>query len=760
MDRRIALILLLLGSMLFSSCARDPNVAKQKYLQSGQRYYDRGEYGRAGIQFRKALQIDHRYAEAYYRLALADIKLQLWPDVIRALDQATVLDPTNVPAHLKLAELELTGQRWEDARQQVGEVLKLNPNNLDAYILSGQIEFRSGHVPEALQAFKQAVHLAPNDRRAQSGLAEVNVVLRQYPEAEAYYKRAIELDPSLLATYLNLSELYNIQNQPDSAIRVLRQAISANPKMGAAYMALASFYLGRGDASGIDSVFHEFRAATGNSADALLAIGDFYLKIGNSSQAKQVVEEVVNRDAKNDNAAKLLVKAELNLREWDAAEKLNNELMARSPKDPDCRLYAAQLLLARGKKTEAVTKLQALVTDAPDMAAAHFVLAMAYNQTGDTERAVESLKDSIAKDSDFLPGYLALADFYLQKQDGKTAISYADQALRRDPRSLVGRIDHANAQLVMGDFRHGAEEFTALANVDPHSPIFQERLGYIAMRQKSYPEAEHRFNSALELKPDFLPALRGLAELYSSQKQPDKAIARIQEQLQKLPAQSDFYELLGDIYFANRQWDAAEEAFRSAIAKNANAYMAHAQLARLYTREQKLPEALAEAQTITRENPENLSGYMILGNIYELTGSVDQARATYEQVIQRDPNFAPALNNLAWIYCEHGGDLDLSLSLAQRAKQNQPSNPEISDTLAWVEYRKGLYQEAATLLREALHQVPDSSLFEYHLGMVLVKTGKESDAKPILARALNSNLSPTDAAQARSALQKLGSHHM
>jgi tetratricopeptide (TPR) repeat protein len=280
------------------------------------------------------------------------------------------------------------------------------------------------------------------------------------------------------------------------------------------------------------------------------------------------------------------------------------------------------------------------------------------------------------------------------------------------------------------------------------------------MRQKSYPEAEHRFNSALELKPDFLPALRGLVELYSSQKQPDKAIARIQEQLQKLPAQSDFYELLGDIYFANRQWDAAEEAFRSAIAKNANAYMAHAQLARLYTREQKLPEALAEAQTITRENPENLSGYMILGNIYELTGSVDQARATYEQVIQRDPNFAPALNNLAWIYCEHGGDLDLSLSLAQRAKQNQPSNPEISDTLAWVEYRKGLYQEAATLLREALHQVPDSSLFEYHLGMVLVKTGKESDAKPILARALNSNLSPTDAAQARSALQKLGSHHM
>jgi tetratricopeptide (TPR) repeat protein len=760
MDRRIGLILLALAAMLFSSCSRDPNVAKQRYLQSGQRYYDRGEYGRASIQFRKALQIDHRYAEAYYRLALADIKLQLWPDVIRALDQATALDPSNVPAHLKLAELELTGQRWEDARQQVGAVLKLNPNNLDAYILSGQIEFRSGHVPEALEAFKQAEHLAPNDHRAQSGLAEVNVVLRRYPEAEAYYKRAIELDPSLLATYLNLSELYNIQNQPDSAIRVLRQAISANPRMGAAYMALATFYLGRGDTNGIDAIFQEFRAATSNSADALLAIGNFYLNIGDSSKAKQVVEQLVDRDPKNDDAGKLLVKAELNLQQWDAAENLNNELMGRSAKDPDCRLASAQLLLARGKKSEAVSKLQALVTDAPEMAAARFVLAMAYNQTGDSERAVESLKDSVAKNGDFLPGYLALADYYLQKQDGKTAISYADEALRRDPRSLVGRIDHANAQLVMGDLRHGQEEFTALANLDPRSPIFQERLGYIAMRQKTYPEAERRFNSALELKPDFIPALRGLVELYTSQKQPDKAIARIQQQIEKLPTQSDFYELLGDTYVAKRQWNAAEQAFRSAIAQNTNAYIAHAQLARLYSREQKFPEALAEAQIITRENPDNLSGYMILGNIYERTGSVDQARVTYEQVIQRDPNFAPALNNLAWIYCEHGGDLDLSLSLAQRAKQNQPSDPEISDTLAWVEYRKGLYREAATLLRDALHQAPDSSLFEYHLGMVLVKTGKESDARPILARALSSNLSPTDAAEARSTLQKLGSHHM
>ncbi|MGA8213710.1 MAG: tetratricopeptide repeat protein [Candidatus Sulfotelmatobacter sp.] len=753
MNSRIRLVVSIVGLLLLCSCSHDPNVAKQKYLQSGQRYFDKGEYGRASIQFRKALQIDRQYAEAYYRLGLTDIKLQLWPDAVHLLDQATTLDPNNVPAHLRLGELELSARQWEDARQQAGAALKLDPNNVDAYVLSGQVEFRSSHFPEAVRAFQQAERLAPKDSRVQAGLGEVNVVLQQYPQAEAHYLRAIELDPSFVPTYLNLAELYRMENQPDSTVRVLRQAMSANPKVATGYMALATFYLGRGEKAGIDSVFHEFRTANGDSTEALLSISDFYLKTDESAQAKKVIEEILIRDPKNDDARKLLVMAELKLRNWDAAENVNSELLAHYPKDPECRLASAQLLLARGKTADAVATLQALVSDVPDMAMAHFVLAMAYRQTGNAPRAIESLKDSVAHDGDFLPGYLALADFYLQKQDGKTAISYADEALRRNPRSVVGRIDHANAQLLLGDLAHALEEFTLLEASDPKSPILQERHGYIAMRQKNFAQAEQRFNNALEKQADFLPAMRDLVELYSTQKQPEKAIARLQQQLQKAPAQSDFYELLGNTYIATQQWGAAEQAFRSAIDQNQNAYLAHSQLARLYARDQKFPQALAEAQTLTHGMPEILSGYIILGSIYEQKGAVDQARATYEQAIQRDPNFAPALNNLAWIYCEHGGNLDLALSLAQRAKQNQPDDPEVSDTLAWIEYRKGLYGEAAGLLRDALRQVPDSSLFQYHLGMVLLKTGKESEAKPILARALSSNLSPTDAAEARSALQ-------
>jgi Tfp pilus assembly protein PilF len=56
------------------SCNRDPNYLKQKYLQSGIKYYDGGRYKEASIMFRKSIEADRKFGPAYYRLALTDLK--------------------------------------------------------------------------------------------------------------------------------------------------------------------------------------------------------------------------------------------------------------------------------------------------------------------------------------------------------------------------------------------------------------------------------------------------------------------------------------------------------------------------------------------------------------------------------------------------------------------------------------------------------------------------------------------------------------
>src|SRR5271157_1537828 len=56
------------------SCSRDPNVAKKRYLESGNRYFDRGKYKEAAIMYADAIQKDHLWGPAHYKLGLTWVK--------------------------------------------------------------------------------------------------------------------------------------------------------------------------------------------------------------------------------------------------------------------------------------------------------------------------------------------------------------------------------------------------------------------------------------------------------------------------------------------------------------------------------------------------------------------------------------------------------------------------------------------------------------------------------------------------------------
>ena len=74
----VAAICLLLVALL-AGCSRDPNVRKHKYLESGQRYFDKEQYREAAIQFENAIQVDQHFTDAHYKLALTALKLEQWP---------------------------------------------------------------------------------------------------------------------------------------------------------------------------------------------------------------------------------------------------------------------------------------------------------------------------------------------------------------------------------------------------------------------------------------------------------------------------------------------------------------------------------------------------------------------------------------------------------------------------------------------------------------------------------------------------------
>src|SRR5579862_5049525 len=121
-------LVVILAILTLVSCNRDPNVAKKRYLENGNKYFDKGKYKEASIMYRNALQKDQRYGPAYYHLALTDLRLGRVPNALGELRRAIELIPKDqqdhVDAEIRLAEIYIAFTRDEQFLKDVDGVIK------------------------------------------------------------------------------------------------------------------------------------------------------------------------------------------------------------------------------------------------------------------------------------------------------------------------------------------------------------------------------------------------------------------------------------------------------------------------------------------------------------------------------------------------------------------------------------------------------------------------------------------------------------
>src|ERR1700678_4141536 len=89
--------------LVLASCSRDPKIL----VDQGNKFFNKGKYKEAVIMYRRAVQKNLRYGEAYYRWGLTDLKLGAYGEAVHMLRRAVDLEPNNVDAITKLADIFL-----------------------------------------------------------------------------------------------------------------------------------------------------------------------------------------------------------------------------------------------------------------------------------------------------------------------------------------------------------------------------------------------------------------------------------------------------------------------------------------------------------------------------------------------------------------------------------------------------------------------------------------------------------------------------
>lgn len=145
--------------------------------------------------------------------------------------------------------------------------------------------------------------------------------------------------------------------------------------------------------------------------------------------------------------------------------------------------------------------------------------------------------------------------------------------------------------------------------------------------------------------------------------------------------------------------------------------------------------------------------YYTRGIAYERTKRWAKAETDLRMALTLNPDQPQVLNYLGYSFVEQGTNLDEALGMIERAVAARPDDGYITDSLGWVLFRLGRYQDAVSPMERAAELMPVDPVVNDHLGDVYWAVGRSLEAQFQWRRALSFDPEEKDATRIRRKLE-------
>jgi tetratricopeptide (TPR) repeat protein len=744
-------------AVLSTGCHRNPDVAKQKYLESGKRYSAQGKWREATIQFQNAIKIDKSYADAHFELAQTYMHMSRPQAAFSEFQRTVDLDPANYTARIWMANLLMASGKVDDAQAQADKVMAAQPNNADLHAVLSAIALKRGNKELSIAEMRRALELDPNRSLFHDNLAFLlSSDSGSTTTAEAELKKAIALDPKSADAKILLMAFYVKNNRLPEAEQVGWSAVATDPKSVAVRQDLAQVILRMGDQARAEQVLRQASQDLASDPQGVRLLADYYMSNGQYEKARTEFANLAQKYPSNAAVLKGYARALIQVNDLATAHTVINTLMKKNGKDPEVIALNGIVLIDAGQANEAVNALELAVRDAPKDAFLQYWLGKAALANGDHSLAEQSFLEVQKLNPSILAAEDALARIALQYGDMSLLSDVAEKTVSVAPHAAIGYVWRAIVEIRNNNNAKAESDLKTAISEAPHSAMGYLGLGKLYFSERRFPEGIAQLEQALQYDPDSVESLRILVSYYLFEKQPEKALARVNEQIGKRPQNSGFYDVLVTLQIQNKNLDQAAATAQKAMQLNSGDTEAVMLYSQIEVLRGQTKNAIAAWQQWINVHPGDASAIALLGTLEEANGNKAQAEADYRKSLGIVPHQPLAANNLAYLMLENGEDTDVALSLAQIARQNMPSSPSTADTLAWAYYYKGTYGFARDLLEDAVKSAPNDATMQYHLGLVYSKLKDKSNAALHLKKAIALDPNAPVAKQAQAALGTLG----
>jgi tetratricopeptide (TPR) repeat protein len=411
---------------------------------------------------------------------------------------------------------------------------------------------------------------------------------------------------------------------------------------------------------------------------------------------------------------------------FDASLRHSRLAAERDPAYLPLTIKVAAGHLARKENDRALVVLTRAKSYHPDSVEVRLLLGIVHQLNDQPRLAVKEFEAAIRLAPDRADVYVRLATLYAAESRLKKVLSIVDAGLGkcRDQAPLLDFCETmGRLYLQSGSAREALLFFTRIPQAD--RPGVKELTARCHAVLAEYSKAIALFRDLETSQPENIRIVLLLAGVYEAQGDRDLAEKYLSRCVQALPREVSTWLQLANLQLRTDPVKAME-TLRKALGHNPDDLSIRAFLGFLLSRQKQFDAAIAEFAAIERaaEKDPAVAGalqpqfYFWYGTTCEQNGNFEAAERLLERCLVLAPEFAQALNYLAYMWADKGVNLDKARDYVVRALAVEPDDGAFLDTLGWIEYRKGDFREALGHLKKALDRMPDDPVIAQHAGDV------------------------------------------
>jgi predicted Zn-dependent protease len=446
------------------------------------------------------------------------------------------------------------------------------------------------------------------------------------------------------------------------------------------------------------------------------------------------------------------------------AERVLAAMVERAPDQRALNYQYAQILTKLGRGSESKRYLERAIAVDPTFGPAIMQLLDMYQQENEWAKGAALLQPLIEEDPLNLEMQRQQAFFYLRAGDAKNARDRFRALVQADPKDVRSLFYYAESLNDLEEYSEAEAIFRRLLQADPNDTDVLSSFALSLSGQKKWAEATETFQKLLTVgdlpehlgalartqlayidlqKENYGAAVETAKSIFIFRDKPNtQAINIALESLKKQKKFADAVTLLEPLMqkfpedpFVNARYiealtrsgqkgKAAQHAASQTKLGTRNTIAA----SEAYVQAGDHAAAVALMKAAAGAKPDELDLQFQLGSLYERAGDSKAAEETFLALLKKEPEHAPSLNYLGYMWAEAGKNLDQAHEMLVRAVGQEPNNGAYIDSLGWVYFRLGNLELAEKYLTDATRLIPRDATVHEHLGDVLAKRGDKERA--------------------------------